>query len=165
LASDPAISAILAPLLLWRRLVLQLREQSAGVRESGAFLLGRERDVARQITHFISYDKLDPDAYESGAIAFHAVGYAALWQYCRQHELQVLADVHTHPGSDVSQSPIDRKNPMVPMLDHTAIIVPNFACTRWWSLRSAGVYEYLGDFKWRTHEPSEAARRIRLVLW
>jgi len=128
-------------------------------------LLGDQRGVSGRITRIICYDELDPDAYDSGAIAFHAVGYAALWQYCRQYELQVLADVHTHPGVNVCQSPIDRKNPMVPMLGHTAIIVPNFASTPWWSLRSVGVYEYLGDFRWRTHKPSDAPRRIKLVLW
>ena len=38
---------------------------------------------------------------------------------------------------------------MLPILGHTAMIVPNFAKTAWWSLNAVGVYEYLGDFKWR----------------
>jgi hypothetical protein len=44
-------------------------------------------------TSFICYDDLDPDAYLSGAISFHATGYAALWKHCREKNLQVLADV------------------------------------------------------------------------
>jgi proteasome lid subunit RPN8/RPN11 len=165
LASDPAITTIRLPLVLWRRLILQLRRQSAAVRESGSFLLGSQRGASGQVTHFICYDALDPHAYQGGAIAFHAAGYAALWQYCRQHRLEVLADVHAHPGANVRQSPIDRENPMVPVIGHTAVIVPNFARTAWWTMRSAGVYEYLGDFKWRSHPTSEKCQRIKLTLW
>lgn len=165
MASDSAITTIRLPLVLWRKLILQLRRQSAGVRESGAFLLGCQSGASGQVTQFICYDALDPHAYHGGAIAFHAAGYAALWQYCRQHKLEVLADVHAHPGANVRQSPIDGQNPMVPVVGHTAIIVPYFARTPWWSMRSAGVYEYLGDFEWRTHLTSEKYQRIKLTLW
>ena len=100
-----------------------------------------------------------------GGITFHAAGYAALWQYCREWRLQLLADVHTHPGSHVKQSPTDQHNPMVPVVGHTALIVPNFGRTPPWSLGGVGVYEYLGSFKWRAHAPSGGTRRIALTLW
>jgi hypothetical protein len=164
-ASDSAIITINVPILLWRALFLRLRRQSAGTRESGAFLLGRQNTASGRVTRFICYDSLDPHAYQSGAIAFHAPGYAALWQYCRQHKLEVLADVHTHPGANVCQSPIDQNNPMVPVVGHAAMILPHFARTWWWSLQSVGVYEYLGHFNWRTHRPSENPQRITLSLW
>jgi len=146
-------------------MVLQLRRRSAGRRESGAFLLGPQNGAVLSVAEDIWYDVLDPDAYQSGAIAFHAAGYAALWQCCRKRSLQVLADVHTHPSQSVRQSPIDKRNPMVPVVGHTALILPSFARTPWWSLRSAGVYEYLGDFMWRTYIASEKSHRIRLTLW
>lgn len=117
------------------------------------------------MTTYVCYDDLDPEAYQSGAIAFHAVGHAALWEYCRKKKLQVLADVHTHPGQSVRQSPIDQRNPMIPMQGHTAMIIPKFARTPWWSLAAVGVYEYLGDFKWRTHDASQKPRRVCLTLW
>src|ERR1022692_4544341 len=63
----------------------------------------------------------------------------------------VLADVHTHPGGSVYQSSIDQKNPMVPVAGHTALILPHFGRTAWWSLKGIGVYEYLGNFRWSTH--------------
>jgi hypothetical protein len=165
LASDCEMIKIRIPLLLWRRLILRLRRQGAGIRESGAFLLGGQHGVFGRVTRFVCYDELDPGAYDSGAIAFHADGYAALWQYCRKHELEVLADAHTHPGIGVGQSPIDRNNPMVPLVGHTAIILPNFARTPWWSLSSAGVYEYLGGFEWRSFPNSEKSQRVSLTLW
>jgi proteasome lid subunit RPN8/RPN11 len=162
LASDLPVAQLRVPLPLWVRMIFQLRRRSAGKRESGAFLLGPQNAALLSVAEYICYDDLDPDAYQSGAIAFHAAGYAALWHYCKNKCLQVLADVHTHPSESVGQSPIDKRNPMLPVVGHTAVILPNFARTPWWSLRTAGVYEYLGDFKWRTYEKSQ---RIRLTLW
>jgi len=147
---------------LWTRAILQLRKRSAGCRESGAFLLGQENGA--RVSAFICYDDLDPRAYQHGAIAFHDAGYAALWRQCRERKLQVLADIHTHPGASTLQSPTDQRNPMIPTVGYTAMILPNFGRTPWWTLKDVGVYEYLGNFKWRTHPPS-APRRVALTLW
>lgn len=153
------------PVFLWAMMVLQLRRRGARQGESGAFLLGRKQGASAQATKYICYDDLDPDACRSGAITFHATGYAALWQYCRKEKLEVLADVHTHPEKNIEQSYIDRRNPMLPVLGHLATILPNYGYTSWWSLRDVGVYEYLGNFKWRIYGPSEKQRRIRLTIW
>ena len=165
MASDPAITVVRVPVLLWAKVIFQLKRRGRGKRESGAFLLGPQDSAAGIATAFICYDDLDPDAYLSGAISFHAAGYAALWKHCREKDLQVLADVHTHPGHYISQSSIDQRNPMIPVKGHTAMIVPNFARTGWWSLSAVGVYEYLGDFKWRIHGASQKPRRVSLVPW
>jgi hypothetical protein len=118
-----------------------------------------------RIREYLCYDDIDSGAYQHGAIAFHAAGYAALWKHCKERSLQVIADAHTHPGPDVGQSSIDQRHPMVPIVGHTAMIVPNFGNTSWWSLRTVGVYEYLGNFKWRSHPPSAKKRRAELSLW
>ena len=79
--------------------------------------------------------------------------------------MDLLVDVHTHPGPDVRQSSIDERHPMIPIVGHTAMIVPNFARTAWWSLKLVGVYEYLGGFKWRTYPPraEPACQTLALV--
>ena len=160
-----AISAITIPVWLWASVIYDLRRRGGGVRESGAFLLGREdRDPAR-VTSYVCYDDVDPAAYQDGAIAFHASGCAALWKICREKQLDLLIDVHTHPGSDVRQSSIDVRHPMMPVAGLTAMVVPNFARTPWWSLKACGVYEYIGGFNWRTHPPSSRTRRVKLSLW
>jgi hypothetical protein len=128
-------------------------------------LLGRNSSSDARVTAYLCYDEIDSKAYQGGAIAFHAAGYAALWQYCKEKQLKVLADVHTHGGADVRQSTIDQRNPMVPVVGHTALIVPHFAHSGWWSLNSTGVYEYLGNFKWRAHQLLERRRHIKLSLW
>ncbi len=164
MAHKPDGAAIRLPVFLWREVLSHLRRRGAGRRESGAFLLAPQDGDAR-ITSFICYDDLDPNAYQSGAIAFHAAGCAALWQHCREKNLQILADVHTHPGSNVHQSHIDQQNPMIPVPGHTAMIAPAFGNTHWWSLKGVGVYEYLGNFKWRAHTSTGKSRRIKLTLW
>jgi hypothetical protein len=164
LASELVITTVRVPVLLWARIIFQLKRRGRGRRESGAFLLGPQDSAPGIVTSFICYDDLDPHAL-SGAISFHAAGYAALWQHCREKNLQVLADVHTHPGRGVGQSSIDQRNPMIPVEGHTAMIVPNFARTSLWSLSAVGVYEYLGDFNWRVHSASQKPRRVSLVPW
>lgn len=159
--SDVARNRIRIPLRLWARLLGDLRRKGRGRGESGAFLLGR--NGSSRITAYVCYDDLDPGAYQGGAIQFHAAGYAALWQHCKDKGLQVLADAHTHPGGDVGQSPIDQRHPMVPVVGHTAMIVPNLADTGWWSLKAVGVYEYLGNFRWQAHPPAPG-RRVKLSI-
>jgi len=165
LASDRAQISIRIPICLWRRLILQLRRRGKGESESGAFLLGPQSSASERVTAFVCYDDLDPDVYQGGVIIFHAAGYVALWEYCNKMNLRVLADAHAHPGRGVRQSPTDKRNPMIPVQGHTAVIVPNFAYTPWWSLYAAGIYEYLGDFQWRSHEASRGKRRVSLALW
>lgn len=165
LASDVPLKVIQVPLFLWARTISDLRRRGKGVQESGAFLLGRQRGSAAKVIQYICHDDLDPDAYQGGAILFHAVGYAALWRCCREQNLQLLCDVHTHPGANVAQSKIDREHPMFPMTGHTAMIVPNFANASRWSLQTVGVYEYLGNFQWRTYGSSDPVRRVQLTWW
>jgi len=165
LAYNGENGVIRIPLALWTRTIIQLRRRGAGKRESGAFLLGPKRGAPSHVTAFVCYDDLDPDAYQSGGISFHATGYAALWRHCGERELRVLADVHTHPGVSVLQSWVDQNNPMLPTVGHTALIVPNFGRTPWWSLKDVGVYEYLGNFIWRSHPSSVTPRRVNLTLW
>jgi proteasome lid subunit RPN8/RPN11 len=159
------ITKITVPVWLWARVISDLRRRGGGVRESGAFLLGPDdRDPAR-VTTYVCYDDVDPDAYQRGAIVFHADGAAALWRHCREKGVQLLVDVHTHPGPDVRQSSIDVRHPMLPVVGHTAMIVPNYARTPWWSLGAVGVYEYLGRFDWRTHPATDRNRRVKLSIW
>ncbi len=165
MASDLARAPITVTVWLWRRLILELRRRGRGRSESGAFLLAPQNSTANRVTSFVCYDDLDPNAYEGGTIAFHAVGHAALWEHCRVRGLRALADVHTHPGSYIRQSSIDQRNPMIPLQGHIALIIPNFANTPWWTFDSAGVYEYLGNFEWRSYIHAGRKQPVRLTLW
>lgn len=163
--SKMTLYTIRMPTLLWRRVIADLRRRGNGWRESGAFLLGHQLPDEAHVSAYVCYDDIDPQAYRSGAIAFHASGYAALWQRCREKNTRVLADVHTHPGASVAQSDLDQRHPMLPLAGHTALIVPHFAQTPWWTLRSVGVHEYLGEFRWRAHPSTGRSARVKLSLW
>ncbi len=165
LASEPVLEKISLSVWLWARLLTDLRRRGDGRRESGAFLLGHSDGPRGRIATYVCYDDLDPDALKSGAVTFHAKGYAALWQVCREKALEVLADAHTHPGHWVEQSAIDRRHPMVPIVHHTALIVPCYGQASPWSLKGVGVYEYLGEFKWATHNRAGRSKRVSLRLW
>jgi hypothetical protein len=96
-----------------------------GERESGACLLARSDDHRRNVPAIAFYDDLDPSCL-TGGITFKRTGYSRLWDLCEASAVRVVADVHTHPGSRVSQSSIDAANPMIAEVAHIAVIVPNF---------------------------------------
>ncbi len=165
MASEPTALTVTMPLFLWAALIFDLRKRGQGRRESGAFLLGQQIGDRVKVRKYVCYDDIDTNAYQHGAIAFHADGYARLWQRCKELKFDVLADIHTHPGRDVRQSDIDQRHPMLPVVGHTALILPLFAHTSLWSLNGVGVYEYLGNFKWRTHNARAVPARFKLTWW
>ena len=133
-------------LLLWVRLTKTLRRRSAGVRESGAYLLGIRREESRRIIGFVPYDDLDPACLNRGYIKLSGRSLAKLWAICEERRLEVLADVHVHPG-DATQSSVDRANPMISIPGHVALILPRYAIGR---IRRSeiGMYVYLGAKRW-----------------
>jgi len=140
----------------WWQLQLELRRRGELRREAGAFLLGHRRRLSAVVTDIAYFDDLEPTSL-NGAVHLTTVGYAQLWKKCRELGVEVLADVHTHPGQHVGQSSIDQENPLIAQRGHVAIIVPNFAGQDV-GFDAVGVYGYHGDDGWRT-EPSRLRHR------
>jgi proteasome lid subunit RPN8/RPN11 len=140
-------------MFVWNHLLRRLRERGDGRRESGAFLLGSIDDEARVITDFILYDDIDPHALDKGYVHLNGASMGKLWTLCRERTLQVVADVHTHPGGP-EQSESDQLNPMISVAGHISLIVPNFAFGR---VRrdSLGIYCYQGGRQWHTVKKNE----------
>jgi hypothetical protein len=132
---------------LWTQLVSELRTRGGGYRESGAFLLSRKE--SDEICEFICYDDLDSNALSGWAISFSSAGFLKLWEYLAIKDLKVAADVHTHPGSIVKQSSIDKRNPMISFKGHVAMILPHYALHTS-DLSGVGIYEYQGNLRWKT---------------
>lgn len=149
------------PLLLWWRLLRELRRRGRGKRESGAFLLGLA--CSAKVSRFICYDDLDPHALDSGIIQFDGSGYVPLWQLCREKNLRVFADVHTHPGDWTEQSGSDRTHPMISQSGHVALIVPNFARRTLQKLHGVGIHEYLGNHHWKSWKPKSGKVRFTIL--
>ncbi len=132
--------------LSWWRLVRQLRRRGGGRRESGAFLLGRRDEQGGAISDFVFYDDTDPGALLRGYVHLAGTALNKVWERCAETGLEVLADVHTHPGR-ADQSPSDQEHPMVAIRGHIAVIIPNFARSTL-NLRGVGVYRHLGARNW-----------------
>lgn len=134
---------------MWFRILKSLRIRGKGVRESGAFLLS---DPDRgKIADYILYDDIDPTALDKGHVHFDSALLGEVWEYCSEHDLKVIADVHTHPkGAGVKQSITDRMHPAIPQEGHIAMIVPNYSENWFISLDEIGIYKYLGNKQWET---------------
>ncbi|MGC9955072.1 MAG: hypothetical protein ABSD21_12450, partial [Rhizomicrobium sp.] len=94
------------------------------------------------------YDLIDLECLR-GHILFDGSKMDLVWQECRSRSLQVVGDVHTHPGG-YGQSSVDRANPMIPERGHIALIIPNFA-NRPYLPGEIGIYEFRGNGKWTDH--------------
>jgi hypothetical protein len=148
---------------MWRSCIAELRRRSGGAHESGAFLLGCTVGQERRVLHICYYDDLDPTAYDSGVCQLSGTAFAQLWAICREHKLNVVGDIHTHPGQ-AWQSPTDRVNPMVARAGHLALIIPHYARTRF-ALSEIGFYEYLGNHQWRDFSGRIARKKIYLGIF
>jgi hypothetical protein len=146
---------------LWDEMVRELgRRGLDGRREAGAFLLSPRDGDGKRVTEVVYLDDLDPDCLVGG-IHFHGHGYSALATHCERVQLRVVADVHTHPGAWVSQSDIDRDNPMLALRGHLALILPHYA-TRPVEPHEVGVHEYRGEDGWKSSLATDAEQLLRI---
>lgn len=114
--------------------------------------MGRRAGNHREILDVVFYDDLAPESLVDGRIVFPSGGYGPLWRRCRERRMEVVADVHTHPGI-ARQSPTDREHPMISERGHVALIVPDFAMRHFYAAE-LGVYEYLGAHQWNDRSGS-----------
>ena len=154
-------SKLKVSLLIWLRLIWQLRKRGSGKRESGAFLLAKQG--SDKVVDFVCFDDLDPSSLDEGYIIFSSKGFVRLWEYCRKASLYVVADVHTHPSLWTGQSELDRTNPMISRKGHIALIVPFFAQKFPQLLKGVGVYEYCGGYKWINRSNESSTFKIDLL--
>ena len=146
---------------LWQEMIEELgRKSLGGSRETGVFLLASSKGGVRRVVKPVYFDDLDPECLV-GHIHIHSLGFSKLWDICEAEGLRVIADIHTHPGTSVAQSPIDRENPMIAREGHLALIVP-FYGTRLVHAKEVGVHEYRGDRGWESWFGS-GAERVLLI--
>lgn len=148
---------------LWRKGLHELRKRGCGCRESGAFLLGTRYKNCCQVNSFIFYDDLEPRCLDSGIVIFSGQGYGRLWEICRESNLEVIADVHTHPDVAI-QSRIDKANPMIALQGHIAIIIPNYA-EELTPAEKVGIYVYEGAHRWRDVSGRKGKSFLYIGLW
>lgn len=143
----------------WLSLIKGLKLRTQGVRESGAFLLSELN--SRKVNKVMFYDTFDPSVSESGIIQFK--GAVEFYKYLAEKKLEVLADIHTHPGSDTRQSESDQSHPMIRLTGHIAIIAPNFCKSIYLRPTDCSVYKYLGEFNWQKFSKKDNPIKLKFV--
>lgn len=112
------------------------------------------------MNRIVFHDQFDKSVSDSGYIQFK--GAVPFYEYLAKHNLRVLADIHTHPTHNTSQSESDRTHPMIKIKDHIAIIAPCFANNPFILPKHCSVYKYLGNFKWKKYKDSELPFNINV---
>lgn len=143
---------------LWIQLVTGLRNRTKGIKESGAFLLIRPN--SERINKVVFYDQFDKSVSDSGIIQFK--GGRKLYLYLAENNLEVFADIHTHPTNDTAQSNSDKNNPMIRIKGHIAIIAPNYASRLFLMPKDCSLYEYDTGFNWRKISSSTIPIKIKI---
>jgi proteasome lid subunit RPN8/RPN11 len=145
---------------LYEELIRELARSGDGVRESGAFLLG-SLEPHRRVLEYLLYETVAPEmALEYDYVVLTGNHMALAWQRCQQTGLQVVADIHTHPGLPI-QSRSDREHPIVSIPGHVALIAPDFAL-RMPSPADLGVHRFLGEGQWESHLGADAQNLLEL---
>jgi len=136
-----------------------LHRRGGGRRESGAFLLGRVTEGAKVVSEWVSYEDLDPMSRGHAIIRLDTSAFSRLWQVCGDRNVQVVADIHTHPGRPI-QSRSDRAFPMLALSGHIALIAPHFARG---TVKPADVSfnVYAGSGQWISYFGADAASFIK----
>jgi hypothetical protein len=147
----------------WNRILVELERRGHGCHEAGVFLLGCEQNGRREVRDAVFYDELDPEAYSTGVCVLYGDAFAKLWSLCREKQMTVVADAHTHPEG-AFQSLSDKANPMVAQQGHIAIIIPQFARFPVQALR-IGIYEYRGQHDWMDRSPRKAPGYFYTGRW
>lgn len=137
------------PRTLYDMLITDLARSGRGIKEAGAFLLGRADERGRRVSSYLMYDVVATESSVKHAyVAFTAEEMARAWEHCYANDLHVVADVHTHPMGP-GQSVTDRAHPIVSVAGHVALIVPYFAMRKPQPV-DLGVHVFEGAGRWRS---------------
>jgi proteasome lid subunit RPN8/RPN11 len=147
------------PVYIWIKLIWGLKKRGHGKRESGGLLLCKNGND--MVSRIVFYDQFDKTVSDSGIIEFK--GAMRLYKYLANENLEVLADIHTHPTLNTVQSVSDSTHPIIRIKGHIAIIAPNFAKNLFMSIKDCSVYEYLGEFEWRKFDKNEIPITIKCI--
>lgn len=83
-----------------------------------------------------------------GSFTTSAVSNAEVIAFLAQHGLELLAQVHSHPGSRVAHSDGDDEGAFMPYENYLSLVVPNFAKQGMLPLATCGVHRFhRGRFK------------------
>jgi len=137
--------------------VLQRSRDAQSAHESIVYWAGKTTDSAWIITTSIA-----PTAVTTwGSFQTSAASNAGVITFLATHELELLAQVHSHPGSCVDHSDGDDEGALMPYENYLSLIVPNYAKKGMLPLTSCGIHRFnTGQFKRLTNQEIDKLFKI-----
>jgi proteasome lid subunit RPN8/RPN11 len=150
------------PSSLWHKTQKGLATRGAGERESACLWVGQRGKEIWSVKGIIFLDDIP------GTISnkrFHHTPKEVvnkIYQVLRKEGLQIIADVHTHPGRDVEMSDLDKNHPIEYRVGLLSLILPNYGFPPI-TLRNTGFHEYLGNDMWTQIPYRNVIKRITIT--
>ena len=137
--------------------VLQRSRDAQSAHESIVYWAGKTTDSAWIITTSIA-----PTAVTTwGSFQTSAASNAEVITFLATHVLELLAQVHSHPGSCVDHSDGDDEGALMPYENYLSLIVPNYAKKGMLPLTGCGIHCFnTGQFKRLTNQEIDKLFKI-----
>lgn len=144
---------------LWNETIKGLAEHSQGLRESGCIWAGKRNELTWTVKEVLFLDDLPGVRRQHLYHRTPRIAINKLFELLREKDLQIIADLHTHPTDWVELSDTDKLHPIEYRIGLIAVIFPYFAQMKH-KFNDLGVHEYLGNGEWQRLPLSEVNKRI-----
>jgi hypothetical protein len=152
---------IYIPRLIVKKTAEHLRKYGAQGNEGLVFWAGIEVGDGSKFVTTCVYPRV---RWASGAsVSSDVIAGAEVVREVRRRGLEIIAEIHSHPGHWVGHSIIDDKNPFVLAKGNISIVVPCLGDEGMEPLWKCGVYLYSVKDGWRRLSKGETVERFVVV--
>lgn len=154
-------TCLTVPKEIWERTLTELRERSAGWRESAAIFSGRVIGSEWIVEAARFHHHLCDDRGRPLSIRLTQSAKYQLYRDLNRYGLRLIAGIHTHPKDWVDLSWIDQQNQLCSRRGFWSIVVPWYA-ERTWGLDAIGIHIRTSD-GWRRLTISQVCQHLRIT--
>jgi len=152
---------IYIPRLVVKKTVEHLRKYGAQGNEGLVFWAGIEAGDSSKFVTTCVYPRV---RWASGAsVSSDVIAGAEVVREVRRKGLEIIAEIHSHPGHWVGHSIIDDENPFVLANGNISVVVPCLGDEGMEPLWKCGVYLYNMKDGWRRLRKGEIVKRFVVV--
>lgn len=154
-------SSLIVPADIWHYVLGELRQRSAGWRESAGILVGTSHpDGTRRVTDAVFHHRLADDHATAMSLELPETAKFKLYEDLVKRHLTLVSLIHTHPSDWVGLSEVDQSNRISSTVGFWSIVVPFYGNTSW-NLDHMG-FHVLENTGWYALNWSERMNRFRL---
>lgn len=152
---------IYIPHLIVEKTAEHLRKYGAQGNEGLVFWAGIEAGDSSKFVTTCVYPKVR--GVSGASVSADVIAGAEVVREVRRRELEIIAEIHSHPGHWVGHSIIDDENPFVLADGNISIVVPCLGDEGMEPLWKCGVYLYSVKDGWRRLSEGEIVERFVVV--